>query len=60
MCLVLMMAGLRFQEKVICQYSHILDDLMELQKPKPIEGEEPQAAQTYILLNCNEVTPYIK
>ena len=29
-------------------------------KPRPIEGGELRAAQTYILLNCDEVTPYIK
>ena len=29
-------------------------------KPRPIEGEELRAAQTYILLNCDEVTPYIE
>ena len=27
---------------------------------RPIEGEELRAAQTYILLNCDEVTPYIE
>ena len=29
-------------------------------KPRPIEGGELRAAQTYILLNCDEVTPYIE
>ena len=29
-------------------------------KPRPIEGEELRAAQSYILLNCDEVTPYIE
>ena len=29
-------------------------------KPRPIEGKELRAAQTYILLNCDKVTPYIK
>ena len=29
-------------------------------KPRPIEGEELRAAQTYTLLNCDEVTPYIE
>ena len=29
-------------------------------KPRPIEGGELWAAQTYILLNCDEVTPYIE
>ena len=29
-------------------------------KPRLIEGGELWVAQTYILLNCDEVTPYIK
>ena len=29
-------------------------------KPRPIEGKELRVAQTYILLNCDEVTPYIE
>ena len=29
-------------------------------KPRLNEGEEFRAAQTYILLNCDEVTPYIE
>ena len=29
-------------------------------KPRPIEGEELRATQTYILLNYDEITPYIE